>query len=235
MALERFYHLPLERQQQLLGAAAAAFAEGGYDGTSFNKLIERLGFSKSQAYYYFADKADLFATACASCYELFYERVAELPQPGDAQAYWQYVLELNRVGFRFYNQHPMAARLARAAASSAQREQLAQAGMRHAGSTYQRYLEWLELGQSLGAVRSDLPQDFLLSLCVQVSASADAWFSERAGSAAEEEIEALSRSMTDLSWRMLHPAGAARPAWGSAKPTGAAPRKRPARTKGRSA
>jgi AcrR family transcriptional regulator len=211
MALERFYRLPGERQQQLLGAAAEAFAEGGYDGTSFNKLIERLGFSKSQAYYYFADKADLFTTACASCYEQYYERVAELPLPDDGEAFWQYVLELNRVGFRFYNQHPMAARLARAAAGSAQREQLAQASMRHAGSTYQRYLEWLELGQSLGAIRSDLPQDFLLSLCMQVSANADAWFSERAGAATVDEIEGLSRSMTDLSWRMLHPEGTARP------------------------
>jgi AcrR family transcriptional regulator len=211
MALDRFYRLPRDRQDQLLGVAAEAFAEGGYEGTSFNKLLERLGFSKSQAYYYFSDKADLFTTACTSCYEQYYERVAQLPLPASREAFWQYVLELNRVGFLFYQQHPMAARLARAAAGSAQCEQLVHAGVSHAGSTQQRYLEWVELGQRLGAVRSDLAQELLVSLSVQVSACIDVWFSERASSAGAEEIEALSRSMTDLSWRLLHPQDTAPP------------------------
>jgi AcrR family transcriptional regulator len=208
MALDRFYRLPPERQRQLLATAASAFAEGGYDGTSFNKLLERLGFSKSQAYYYFSDKADLYATACASCYEQFYERAAELPLPEGRDAFWAYVLELNRVGFCFYNDNPMAARLARATAGSAQLDELARAGVRLAGSTQERYLGWLRLGQQLGAVRSDLPEPFLVSLCVQSAACADVWFAERAGRASAEEIERLSLAMTDLSWRMLHPHGA---------------------------
>jgi AcrR family transcriptional regulator len=212
MALERFYRLDPERQAQLLGSAAEAFAEGGYDGTSFNKLLERLGFSKSQAYYYFADKADLFATACASCYEQFYERVGQLPTPETAEAFWQYVLELNRVGFKFYDQNPMAARLARAAASSAHRDELLRAGVRNAGSTEQRYRDWLELGQRLGAVRRDLPNELLLPICVQLATSLDVWFSERAGRASASDIEALSRAATDLSWRLLHPDDASPPA-----------------------
>ncbi len=205
MALDRFYRLRPERQAQLLGTAAEAFAEGGYDGTSFNKLLERLGFSKSQAYYYFADKADLFATACASCYERFYEQVGKLPLPDTAGAFWQYVLEVNRVGFRFYDENPMAARLALAAATSALRDELLRAGVRRARSTEQRYRDWLELGQRLGAVRTDLPNDLLLPLCVQTTTSLDVWFCGRAGRATASEIEALSRSATDLFRRLLHP------------------------------
>jgi AcrR family transcriptional regulator len=240
MALDRFYRLPPARQGQLLGVAAEAFAEGGYDGTSFNKLIESLGFSKSQAYYYFSDKADLFTTACAYCYEQFYERVAGLSPPRDREGFWVYVLELNRVGFRFYNEQPMAARLARAAAGSAQRDELTRAGMSRAGSTRRRFLEWLELGQRLGAVRTDLPQELLVSVCMQVSACADIWFAERAGSASAAEIEALSRSMTDLSWRQLHPEDTPPPALErprSAKPASrdATPRKKSTRKKLRSA
>jgi AcrR family transcriptional regulator len=90
MALARFHKLPPARRGELLGAAAEAFAEGGYDGTSFNKLIERLGLSKSQAYYYFEDKADLFATACAACYEDFYAEAAVLPLPASAREFWEY-------------------------------------------------------------------------------------------------------------------------------------------------
>jgi AcrR family transcriptional regulator len=208
MALARFHKLPQARRAQLLGVAAEAFAEGGYDGTSFNKLIERLGLSKSQAYYYFADKADLFATACATCYEDFYAEVATLPLPASAEEFWEYVLELNRVGFGFYKRHPMAARLARAQAGSAQRDDLARAGLAQAGSTQTRYRQWVELGQHLGAVREDLPKEFVVSLSVQLMACSDVWFSERAEAATAGDIEAFARAMTDLSWRMFHPAGA---------------------------
>jgi AcrR family transcriptional regulator len=231
MALERFYRLPAKRREQILGTAAEAFAEGGYDGTSFNKLLERLGFSKSQAYYYFSDKADLFATACAACHEQYYALVAQLPLPETREAFWEYVLELNRMGFHFQNEHPMAARLSRAAAGSAQRDELARAGVRHAGSTHERYAEWLTLGQRLGAVRSDLPQEFLISLSVQTMTFIDAWFSGLAGATSPGELERLARSVTDLCWRLLHPA--ATPA-GEDAPEPNAPAK-PARTPRRAA
>jgi AcrR family transcriptional regulator len=209
MALARFYKLPHARRTALLALAAEAFAERGYDGTSFNKLLERLGLSKSQAYYYFADKADLFATACASCYEDFYVEVAALPLPRNAVGFWQYVLTLNRAGFAFYSRHPMAARLARAQAGSAQLDQLVRAGLTQAGSTQARHREWVELGQRLGAVRKDLPEDFIVSLSVQLMACADVWFAERAETAEPQDVEQLARTMTDLSWRMLHPPGRA--------------------------
>jgi len=206
MALERFYRLPEARREEILGAAAEAFAEGGYDGTSFNKLLERLGFSKSQAYYYFADKADLFATASAACYERYYALVSELPLPETAEGFWAYVLEINRIGLRFQNEQPMAARLSRAAAGSAQRDELARAVLRNTGSTFERHAEWLALGQGLGAVRRDLPQELLMSLSVQMATCIDAWFCELAGEATAADVERIARSVTDLSWRVLHPA-----------------------------
>lgn len=214
MALARFDKLPPARRAELLSVAAEAFAEGGYDGTSFNKLIERMGLSKSQAYYYFADKADLFATACASCYEDFYAEVEALPLPGSAPAFWEYVLELNRLGFGFYRRHPMAARLARAQAGSARRDELVRAGLAQAGSAEARHGEWVALGQRLGAVRGDLPKELLVSLSVQLMACFDVWFSERAEVAKPTDVEAVAQSLTDLAWRMFH-AGGARPMAGA--------------------
>lgn len=213
MALARFHNLPQARRAELLGMAAEAFAEGGYDGTSFNKLLERLGLSKSQAYYYFADKADLFATACASCYEDYFAEVATLPLPDGEQAFWQYVLELNRRGFSFYSRHPMAARLARAQAGSAFRDELGRAGLAQARSTEARYREWVELGQRLGAVRDDLPRELIVSTSVQVVACSDVWFAERAATATPADVEQFARAMTELSWRMWHRDGAQRPAF----------------------
>ncbi|MEZ4461946.1 MAG: TetR/AcrR family transcriptional regulator [bacterium] len=42
--------------------AAEEFSLKGFDGASFNRIIERAGLSKGAAYYYFDDKADLFDT-----------------------------------------------------------------------------------------------------------------------------------------------------------------------------
>jgi AcrR family transcriptional regulator len=205
MALDRFYRLPEKRRQEILRVAAQVFAEGGYEGTSYNALLERLKMGKSQAYYYFADKADLFVTASTASYEEYYAHVATLPSPGTAAAYWEYVRQLHLIGFEFQKTHPLAAQLTLAAAESPARLSLAQASIVGAASTRARYAEWIALGQGLGAVRKDMPLDLLIHLCVQNAAMVDAWFAERARAATQSEMEEWAVLFSDLLRRMLEP------------------------------
>ena len=93
--------------------------------------------------------------------------------------------------------------------------------MAQAGSTQTRYMEWVELGHRLGAVRDDLPRELVVALCVQVMACGDVWFSERAATATAAEVGHFARAMTDLSWRMWHRHGAARPSFESHAAPGA--------------
>ena len=197
--------------------------------------------SKSQAYYYFADKADLFVTACAACYEDYYAEVSALGEPSNAEEFWQFVLELCRVGVRFQRGNPIAARLSRAMAESPLRGELGRAGAQRAESTIERHSEWVLLGQRLGAVRSDLPDDLLVSLSIGVSADLDVWFAERADRATDAELEQVASKFADISWRMFSPTGLARPSSLVAPPalaSSAKPRKQPLkptkRTKSRS-
>ena len=62
MARSRFENLDRDKQEAILQVAAEEFAERGYEGASINRIIERSGMSKGSVYYYFEDKADLFAT-----------------------------------------------------------------------------------------------------------------------------------------------------------------------------
>ena len=62
MPRPRFEKLPVEKQEQILEAAAKEFTAHGYDGASLNRILEEAGISKGAAYYYFDDKADLYAT-----------------------------------------------------------------------------------------------------------------------------------------------------------------------------
>lgn len=62
MALPCFERLSAERQHGLLAAAAMEFAAKGYEGAALNAIAENAGMKEASVYYYFADKADLYAT-----------------------------------------------------------------------------------------------------------------------------------------------------------------------------
>lgn len=207
MALDRFYRLPEGRRQEILQMAAQVFAESGYEGTSYNALLTRLKMGKSQAYYYFADKADLFVTASTASYEAYYTQVALLPVPTSIHGYWVYVEQLHLIGFQFQTAHPLAAQLTLAAAESPARLSLAQASIEGAASTQTRYGEWITLGQELGAVRQDMPLELVVRICVQNSAMVDAWFAERAALASAQQMTEWAKLFTDLLRRMLQPGG----------------------------
>lgn len=203
MAFERFYRLSAERRRAIVETAAEAFAAEGYERTSFNALLTKLGLSKSQAYYYFEDKADLFVTACAACYEEYYAEIATLTEPGSAEEFWPFVLELCRIGVRYQRSHPVAARLSRAIAESPLRSELGRSAMDRAVSTRERHEQWVKLGQKLGAVRTDLPFDLLVNLSIGVSAELDMWFAPRASESSDADLECVAVQFAELSRRIF--------------------------------
>src|SRR5512137_1457650 len=62
MPLARFERLEPERRRRILAAAAQEFASKGYENASLGWIADEAGFSKPALYYYFEDKADLYAT-----------------------------------------------------------------------------------------------------------------------------------------------------------------------------
>ena len=61
MPRPRFANLSLEKQAHILETAAKAFAADGYEHASMNQILADAGLSKGAAYYYFDNKADLYA------------------------------------------------------------------------------------------------------------------------------------------------------------------------------
>jgi AcrR family transcriptional regulator len=205
MALERFLRLPLEQRTSLLEIAATVFAEEGYEGTSYNELLQKVGMGKSQAYYYFADKADFFITAIAAVYEDFYSKCAELPEPACAEEFWQQMEQLHLMGFRYQVENPIAAQLSLAALRSPVRFQLADALMNQQGTSRSQYQYWIRLGQRLGAVRDDLPENLLVEMSLNQSLFVDEWFAAHHAQACLSEMKQLAADFTGISQRMLKP------------------------------
>lgn len=204
MSRKRFEQLPPERQDQILEVAARAFAQHGFAGTSYNALLAELGLGKGSAYYYFADKEDLFLTVVQSCYRRFFDGIGELPTPATVDAYWATVAETAARGMRFMRQDPVTA----AVVHCFLREQraldvLASAALQETVNGY--YSRMLELGQTLGTVRRDVPAALLLNMSRAASMAFDQWFVAHATETTAHQIRKLAQQFAEMMRGLLAP------------------------------
>ena len=181
------------------------FAEQGYDGTSYNELLREVGMGKSQAYYYFEDKADFFITAIAAVYEGYYELAAALPEPKCPEEFWSHVAELHLIGFHYQADNPVAGQLSLSALRSSVRFRLVDALQGGVGSTRSQHLEWVRLGQRLAAVRTDLPEELLVEMSINQAFFVDEWFAQHHLDSSRKKRKKLAAEFTDVAKRMFQP------------------------------
>jgi AcrR family transcriptional regulator len=206
---QSFARLPVERRTAILAIAAEEFAAHGYHGTSYNRLLARLGLGKSSAYHYFEGKADLFRAAVTDRYAAFYEGVAALPLPKKKRDFWPFVGAVNLRGFRFMLEDPTSAALMeclRREASSIDRI-LADDALLATIDQYHRDI--LIVGQRLGAVRTDATLERLSFLSRILASAADQMFVEeyrRDGAAkVKRRLQAIALEWTDAFRRLFEP------------------------------
>jgi AcrR family transcriptional regulator len=204
MSRKRFEQLPEARREEILGTAARAFAKDGFGGTSYNSLLAELGLGKSSAYYYFADKEDLFLTAVQACYQRFFESIGDLPRPGSPEAFWQLIADATERGMQFMLEDPTSAALMQSFVRE-QRGLGVLASSQVLDSVERYYVELLELGRSLGAVRKDLPQQLLLDVARALSAAFDQWFIAHGQGLTPAKVRKLAGQFSDMTRRLLQP------------------------------
>ncbi len=208
MPRPRFDRLDAEKRQHILAVAAEEFATHGFAGASLNRIIEQAGISKGAAYYYFDDKADLFGTVLHSGMEAFRpdaDAILDLDRL-DHDTFWPAVLRsyqslldairrqpwLTALGKMFYGPPPSPT------LGSLVEEQLTMAR------------DWLgqlvARGQQVGAVRTDLPGDLLLTVLAAAGEAADRWFVSNRDRLDAEQADAVALVLFDALRRMAEPA-----------------------------
>lgn len=213
MPRPRFDRLAAGKRQRILAVAAEEFAAHGFAGASLNRIIEQAGISKGAAYYYFDDKADLFGTILEAGMQAFEPAGAGLDlEHLDRAAFWpallrtyQSLLEtirhqpwLTALGKMFYGPPPSPA------LGSLVEEQLGRAR------------DWLARlvarGQQVGAVRTDLPGDLLLTMLAAAGEAADRWFVANRELLDPDSADAAALAVFDTLRRMAEPpAGSSAP------------------------
>lgn len=205
MPLPRFYKLDPAQRENLLGAARAEMLEHGYEGASFNRVIERAGISKGAMYYYFADKADLYRTVTESVAEEAIAAFGELGPIADAHDYWRELEGMLQRALAWISNRPQLAEIGKSVYAN-------QGGV--LDSLRARLLEGvsdlLERGQKAGAVRTDFPLGLLAEAATGMMMGADRWFTEHFARLPPEDVMRLSYGTYGLLRQLLEPPGSQR-------------------------
>ena len=203
MARPRFANLDLDTRHRILETAAEEFASRGFEGVSLNQLIDRLGMSKGSFYYYFDDKADLFTTVADLAWAIVLP-VEQLDlETFNADTFWPSLEALMQEARSRIRANPWLVGFTRMMYDPPEiagvRESLAE----KFDEARQWQAELIRRGQTLGAVRVDLPVELLQALLVGADEAGDRWFVSNWENLEEKEIERLFKEVFAIFKRML--------------------------------
>jgi AcrR family transcriptional regulator len=77
MIMEKFYNLPIEKQNTIINAALDTFGTNGYKKTSVSDIAAAAGISKAMVFHYFGTKKDLFFYLLNYCSDLIMGEITE--------------------------------------------------------------------------------------------------------------------------------------------------------------
>ena len=206
MARNRFQNLDPDKQEAILQAAGEEFAEKGFEAASINRIISRSGLSKGSVYYYFEDKADLFATVMERGTQRLMGEIGwpalEVIGPDE---FWDALMELTHRSMELVQRDDWWIRMGRAFHHL--RHESTGAG----GEAIRRLTEmgrgmWrtlIQRGQALGVVRTDLPLDLLVEITMGADEGGDRWMVERWDTLSPEELKTIVDGRVDLLRDML--------------------------------
>ncbi|MBK8985613.1 MAG: TetR/AcrR family transcriptional regulator [Chloroflexi bacterium] len=206
MPRPRFDNLPPEKRERLLETAAKAFAANGYEHASMNQILADAGISKGAAYYYFDNKADLYA-ATVNHYlgEFLGEQGLDFAAL-TAVSFWPTLLEIYRRQFSGFAERPWVFGLAKSGGPVVS-EMLTSGPLAEMWQALATLLDNLiGRGQELGVVRTDLPQDLLIALVMALDEAHDRWLLARISDPTPTAPDAAAERMVALLQRLLAPA-----------------------------
>lgn len=205
MPRPRFNKLSAKKRERILEAAAKEFAAHGYDGASLNQILDKAGISKGAAYYYFDDKADLYATTVLHYSQEIMSDTLTDPAQFTAVNFWDELTAVYRHQFTSYAERPWVFGVVKAGGSMSA-EMLMQGPLAELWEQAQFLLVHLfQRGRELGLIRTDLPEDLLLSLVIAVDDAHDRWLFDHWSELSPADLEQAASRISDMLRRLLSP------------------------------
>lgn len=188
MPRSRFDRLSLEKREQILRAAGEQFAKHGYEGATMQVMLSHAGISAGAAYYYFDNKADLFAAVVAHYIDQLLSPAMAGTPIRDRESFWKSFLTSIEIALgQKYDEHKLVAALRRAWMMSRElreNSEIARQFLRNEALLRNLVL----LGREVGAIRTDLPAELLVRCVLALNDAFDEWTAELPAETATAEV-----------------------------------------------
>jgi AcrR family transcriptional regulator len=202
-ARERLRKLPDAQRTAWLDIAEEEFRAFGFEAASLNRILTRATISKGQAYYYFADKGELYRAVIERAFnELARLLDVKSTKPDSVADYWQQTAVLFGNVTTILKRNDRLAELGRGIYREAKAQAAIADLLEH---LHRRFERLIESGQELGAVRSDLPLALLTNMAFAAAREADRWFALNTQNLDQRSALALNRRVFTLFTAMLAP------------------------------
>ncbi len=205
MPRPRWQRLERERQEAILVAAATEFAEHGFRGASLNRILAGIGVSKGAFYYYFDDKADLFATVFSLLDESLIGGFEQELDRLTAETFWPRVLEATREFLAMTSTHPWVMGMAKAFYALDPEDMASGPLAAYLEERRQWLARLIARGQAVGALRVDLPAELVGQLAFAIGSVFDRWLFEHWEELDSERLDHFFHQSFDTLRRALGP------------------------------
>ncbi|MGD2079152.1 MAG: TetR/AcrR family transcriptional regulator [Chloroflexota bacterium] len=205
MPRPRFNKLSANKQERILEAAAKEFAAHGFDGASLNQILDEAAISKGAAYYYFDDKADLYATTVLHySQELMADLSFDLAQFTVAN-FWDELAAIYRQQFTSFAERPWVFGVAKAGGAPTMEMLMAGPLVELWQQAQVLLAQLIQRGRELGVIREDMPEELLLALLIAVDDAHDRWLYAHRAELSSTDLEQAADRISDTLRRLLAP------------------------------
>jgi AcrR family transcriptional regulator len=166
MPLARYESIDSSLKERILDVSKQEFSNHGFEVASYNKIIQKIGISKGSMYYYFENKEDLFITCFIDevrSSSLFSPNTILFSQIDDTEIYWDSIESLCQKLWNNAFRHPLLMSLIRQMTVLGTDHQIVSKLYAECEglSEYGEFMDILEHGIKIGAIRNDTSLDVL--------------------------------------------------------------------------
>lgn len=200
---DRWSSLDDQTKSGILDAAEAEFVGQGFEHASFNKVLVAANLSKGRVYYYLSGKDDLYRRVCERAFARFQRAIGPTSiVASNADTFWIGIDALiQRIMVVLKEDQDLAA-LGKGVYDSIHAEN----AVRPYINRLSHFVNALVLqGQTVGAVRTDLPSTMIAQVTLHTLLGMDRWFAAHLDMFDEHEAQRTSRAAMNMLKNMVGP------------------------------